>query len=95
MKGVVLTTDGKMLVKDFSEEEVYRPFRMYMHPQVLSDSFYMILSSTLREEPRNEFGSYLCGQSKLRNLIFGNIVIMAKDRRNSKLCFLLWRKRDF
>lgn len=96
MKGVVITTDAKMFVKDFTEplhESVGAILDGPMentHPRLLNTPLCMIVNEEGKRKnlPVNVFGSVLYLTVLHGDPIVGNIVIMAEGIQNGEIDFI-------
>lgn len=92
MKGVVITTDAKMFVKDFTDPlyetvgQVVGGWIERVQPKFLPQPFCMIVDDEglLKNRPVNIFGSVLYDTFSHGNPIVGDIVIMAVGFRNGE-----------
>lgn len=93
MKGVVVTADEKMYIKDFADPlceslaNAVDGWIELVHPIRLSDPLCMIVDEEglLKYKFPNSFGSYLYGSDLHYNPIVGDIVVMATGFRNGEL----------
>lgn len=84
MKGLVITTENKMQVREFGEpayESIGKAVGGWIevvHPKGLPDSYCMIVNEEglLQNLPRNLFGSFLYGTIYHGNPIVGDIVLL-------------------
>lgn len=86
MKGLVVTTENEVLVKEFDQPlnesigEVVGGYIEIVHPRGLAYPFTMIVNEEglMQDLPLNLVGSYLYEAHKHGHPIVGNIVIMAE-----------------
>lgn len=86
MKGLVVTTENEVLVKEFDQPlnesigEVVGGYIEIVHPRGLAYPFTMIVNEEglMQDLPLNLVGSYLYETHKHGHPILGNIVIMAE-----------------
>ena len=91
MKGLVVTTENEVFVKEFDQPlsksicEVIGGYIEIVHPRGLAYPFTMIVNEEglLWNLPLNLVGSYLYETHKHGHPIVGNIVIMAEGRTPS------------
>ena len=84
MKGLVITTENKMQVREFGEpayESIGKAVGGWIevvHPKGLPDPFCMVVNEEglLQNLPRNLFGSFLYGTIYHGNPIVGDIVLL-------------------
>lgn len=77
MKGLVVTTERKMYVKDFiSNDAIYKVLGGYMevvHPMLLKQPFCILVNDEgrIKDLPVNEFGTFL-----YQDIIAGNLILV-------------------
>lgn len=84
MKGIVVTTDNEVYIKEFSEPlykslgEVVDGNIELVHPEKLKRPYCMVVNEVglLQGLPYNFYGGYMYGTSRHGNPIVGNIVIL-------------------
>lgn len=94
MKGIVITTDNKMFVKDFPGEkplheevgEIVGGWIEHVHPMHLQEPFCMIVNEEgrLLDLPRNLVGCGLYGTQEHGQPIVGDIVLLKDGYRDGE-----------
>ena len=94
MKGIVITTENEMSVREFSEDrplhnelgEVVGGWIEHVHPRLLPPPYCMIVNEEglLLQLPMNLIGSALYGTGSHGNPIVGNIVLLKDGYRDGE-----------